>query len=194
MAQVIRLKPNAPSEFTSALGMTVFLGSWAMMFCALFFAYGFLRSHQAVWPPVGAPPLPLVTPAINTAVLVASSVAFGRGLEQLRRGNRRALTAWVALTLALGVGFLVGQLATWRAVFHQGLRISSGLYGSVFYTLTVFHALHVVAGVVVLATVLVKSIRGSYTEHNVTNVRLCGMFWHFVDVVWILMFVSLYLV
>src|SRR5262249_1150295 len=135
-----------------------------------------------------APRLPVALPALNTALLLASSFTFTRGLAKLRRGDRPALTRWVGLTLALGFAFLGLQTIVWSSLSSAGLHISSGVYGSIFYSLTAFHALHVAVGLLVLLVVLVKSLRGAYTEHNFMNVKLCSMFWHFVDVVWVLMF------
>jgi cytochrome c oxidase subunit III len=194
MGSVVALRPHAKQEFTSSLGMIVFLGSWGMMFAGLFFAYGFLRSGAPSWPPPGVPRLPVALPALNTAVLLASSAALARGVRGLARGRRKALTAWVGVTLAMGVAFLALQITVWRSVAEGGLHVTTGLYGSVFYALTVFHALHVAAGLLVLLWVFARSLGGAYSEHSLVNVRLCSMFWHFVDAVWVLMFVSIYLV
>jgi cytochrome c oxidase subunit III len=193
MSSVARLRPREREEFTSALGMIIFLASWAMMFSALFFAYAFVRSRSVMWPPAGTPELPIALPALNTVVLLASSFTFARGLKELSRGRRQALSGWVGATFVLGSVFLALQVVVWQSVSRSGLHVSSGLYGSVFYALTVFHALHVVVGLFILLWVLFRSVSGKYTEHNSVNVRLCTMFWHFVDVVWVVMFLSLYL-
>ena len=193
MGSVVQLKPRAREEETASLGMIVFLASWAMMFSALFFAYGFVRTRSVTWPPPGVPVLPIGLPAINTVVLLASSFTFARGLDALRRGHRSALPRWVAATFALGALFLVLQTIVWRSVWMDGLTIQTGMYGSVFYALTTFHALHVATGLVILVLLFARSLRARYTEHNTVNVRLCTMFWHFVDVVWILMFLTLYI-
>jgi cytochrome c oxidase subunit III len=193
MASVAELRPRAKEEFTSALGMIIFLASWAMMFSALFFAYGFIRTRALSWPPVGMPRLPVLLPALNTAILLVSSLTFARGLAALRRGRRAELTRMVAVTFVLGAAFLALQVHVWRSLVAAGLTVQSGgVYSSVFYALTVFHALHVVVGLFILLWVFVRSLRGTYTEHNHINVRLCTMFWHFVDVVWVLMFLTLY--
>ena len=192
-SNVVELRPRARQDFTSSLGMIVFLASWAMMFSTLFFAYAFLRSRSVSWPPPGAPPLPILLPAVNTVVMVASSFTFARGVRELARGRRKALTSWALATFVLGAVFLALQVVVWRSVAEQGLLHTTGTYGAIFYALTVFHALHVVAGLVILAWVIARSLAGKYTEHNVVNVRVCAMFWHFVDVVWVVMFVSLYL-
>jgi cytochrome c oxidase subunit 3 len=173
--------------------MIVFLASWAMMFAALFFAYGFVRTRAAMWPPADIPALPIVLPAINTVVLLASSFTFARGLDAIRQGKRPALPVWVAATFVLGTVFLVLQTVVWRSLWLDGLTIRTGIFGSVFYALTTFHALHVATGLVMLGWLFARSLRARYNEHNTVNIRLCTMFWHFVDVVWILMFLTLYI-
>src|SRR5215207_5372170 len=87
MASVARLRPHAREEFTSSLGMIIFLGSWAMMFSALFFVYGYARSKAITWPPPGMTRLPLLEPAINTVVMLVSSLTFARGIQQLEMGR-----------------------------------------------------------------------------------------------------------
>jgi cytochrome c oxidase subunit III len=193
MGTVVELRPRAREEFTYSLGMIIALASWAMMFGALFFMYLGIRSRALVWPPVGVPRLPITVPAVNTAVLFASSAALAGGVRALQRGRRRALAPWLAATIALGAAFIGLQFVVWRDMWNAGLRPETGAYGSVFYGLTALHALHVAAGLVVLLVVFARSLRGVYTEHNVVRVRVCGMFWHFVDAVWALMFLSLYL-
>lgn len=192
MATVVELRPHAREDFTQSLGMMVALGAWAMMFGAIFFIYFGLRAAAPMWPPAGAPRLPVALPALNTVVLAASSMALMRGISQLAGGKRRALVPWVGLAIFLGAGFVALQFEMFRAMWSQGLLPSSGAYGSVFYGLTALHALHVAAGLVVLVTILVRALLGTYTEHNVVRVRVAAMFWHFVDAVWLLMFLSIY--
>ena len=192
MGTVVEIRPHAREELTRSLGMLVFLASWGMMFAGLFFAYGFARSKAIVWPPAGAPALPLLLPALNTVVIVASSLAFAQGLSSLRRGQRGRFRALLGLTFGLGALFLVLQLLLWRHVVATGLGVADGSYGAVFYAFTAFHALHVIVGLGVLLWVFVRSLQGAYTEHNTSSVRVCGMFWHFVDVVWVLMFLTIY--
>jgi cytochrome c oxidase subunit III len=193
MGTVVALRPRAKHDFTQSLGMLVALGSWSMMFGSLFFMYFGMRARAPMWPPVGEPHLPVALPAINTLVLAASSLALARGVSALARGQRRALAPWVGAAMGLGLAFVGLQFVVWRALWLAGLVPSSGAYGSLFYGLTVLHAVHVVAGLVVLSVVLVRALLGTYTEHNVVRVRVAAMFWHFVDAVWLLMFVSLYL-
>lgn len=193
-ASVVRIEPRAKDDFTQTLGMIIALGAWAMMFGALFFVYAGIRSGTRIWPPPGLPPIPVALPAVNTLILAASSAALWKGTRSLARGDRRALPAWVLGAIVLGSGFLGLQIKVWRDLWLAGLLPSTGAFASVFYGLTALHAAHVLAGLVVLLVIFTRALRGVYTEHNVVRVRVAGMFWHFVDVVWILMFVALYLV
>ena len=192
MGTVVELRPRAREEITSQLGMLIFLGSWAMMFAALFFSYGFSRTRAVTWPPPGAPPLPLLLPGVNTLVLLASSFTFSRALAELRRGERGSFLRMVGVTFGLGALFLALQLVVFRQVAASGLSMSDGLYGAVFYAFTAFHGLHVAVGLGVLGWVLHGALRGRISEHNTVAVRVCTMFWHFVDAVWVLMFLTIY--
>ena len=193
-ASVVKLEPRSREDFTQILGMVIALGAWAMMFGALFFVYAGIRTGTRVWPPPGLPPIPVALPGVNTLVLAASSIALFLGTRAVARGQRKALAWWVLGAIGLGSAFLGLQIVVWRDLWMAGLLPSSGQFGSVFYGLTVLHAAHVLAGLVVLGVIFVRALRGVYTEHNVVRVRVAGMFWHFVDVVWVLMFVALYLV
>lgn len=193
MGSVVELRPRAKEELTASLGMLVALGSWAMMFGALFFAYAGVRGRAVTWPPPGVPHLPITLPAINTVVLLASSAAIHAGIRALARGKRRAIAPALSLGALLGAAFLALQVVVWRDLWQKGLLPSTGVFGSVFYGLTALHAVHVAAGLVLLLVLIARAIAGKYTEHTVMKVRVPVMFWHFVDAVWILMFVAVYL-
>lgn len=187
-----RVKAARHAEGTSYLGMAIFLGGWAMMFAALFFSYGVMRIHAATWPPPGELRLPIAMPLVNTLVLVASSVTLQLGLHTIRNWRVAELPRWIVATIALGVAFLGLQVAVWRDVWMQGLRPGTSTYASMFYALTAVHALHVLAGLVALLVVLVPALRGHYRKNRHTPVRMMTMFWHFIDVVWVLMFLAVY--
>ncbi len=202
MATVVELRPEVAAaqrqrELTSTIGMMVALGSWAMMFGALFFMYLALRAHTVSWPPPGQE-LPVVLPAVNTAVILASSATLVKALAELRAGRHRPSVTWMAVTLLLGITFVVLQVLLWRGMWLDGLTASAGTVGTVVYGLTILHALHVAAGVVVLAYLLARALssaRGADRMHKrAMSLRLCGMFWHFVDAVWVLMFVGMFAV
>ncbi len=194
MASVVRLHPRAKEDFTRSLGMIIALGSWAMMFGALFFVYAAIRTSSRVWPPAGLPALPVGLPLVNTAVLAASSVALVLATRALARGDRKLFPKHVAVAFLFGTAFMALQFKVWSDLWAAGLMPKTGAYASVFYGLTCLHGLHVLAGLVVLGVLFVRGMRGVYTEHNVSRVHVASMFWHFVDVVWILMFVAIYVV
>jgi len=186
--------PKAREETTAYLGMVVFLGSWAMMFAALFFAYGFVRSRSAAWPPPDVPELPWGAPAINTLVLAGSSVAIQLGLRFIREGAARKLGGALLVTLALGALFLALQAALWIRLYGEGLRPeTSGPYGSVFWGLTGFHALHVAVGLGGVGVLCRRTFAGAFSAARYLPVRLWALYWHFVGAVWALMFISIFL-
>jgi heme/copper-type cytochrome/quinol oxidase subunit 3 len=179
-----------PGELTAWLGMVVFLGSWAMMFAGLFFAYGLVRARAPEWPPPDQPALPLLLPGVNTAVIAASSAALAAARRALLARGRRAGAALLALAAGLGALFLLLQTAVWARLWQGGLVPSGGPYPSVFYGLTALHALHVLVGVVALASLALRArgVRGA--PHP--SVRLWGMYWHFVGVVWLVLYGTVY--
>ncbi len=198
MHNVVQLHPPAlleqrRNEQTSAIGMMVALGSWGMMFAALFFMYLGLRAHTLAWPPPGLPALPIALPSLNTVVIGCSSVALVRALRSMREGQRRPASLWMLATFVLGLAFVGLQTLLWWTTWQQGLTPSTGTLGTVFYSLTVLHALHVAAGLAVLAYLLGMTLGGRSMAERVTTLRLCGMFWHFVGGVWAFMFVGMFL-
>jgi cytochrome c oxidase subunit 3 len=186
--------PRAREEWTAYLGMVVFLASWAMMFGSLFFAYGMVRTRSNAWPPPDLPALPLVVPAINTAILAVSSVVLQLSLGAVRAGKVARLGQGLLASAILGSAFLGLQIVTWRRLLDEGLTPQGGPYPSVFYALTCFHALHVLVGIVALAWLCRSAFVGKYSAARYLPVRLWTMYWHFVGVVWAAMFVTIYLV
>ncbi len=188
-----RFPSREDSRRTSFVGMVMALASWSMMFGSLFFAYAILRLKSGTWPPDGVAPLPRLLPLANTLVLLFSSYVLHRGVR--READARPGTLFGALkaTLALGALFLVLQLAVWVPLWRTGFTIASGVYGSIFYGLTVFHALHVLAGLGVLLVLVPGARSGRLRSGAQSRVRVSAMFWHFVDAVWVVMFVAVYL-
>jgi cytochrome c oxidase subunit III len=186
--------PHVQRDFTSYLGMVIFLGSWAVLFAALFFSYLYLRAHTAVWPPMGTPRLPLGLPALNTGVIASSSVLLGLGLMAIRRRRNGLAGGLILATFVLGVLFLVLQTTVWLRMWSAGLVPRTGQYASVFYALTWFHALHVAIGLLALATLCVRTWLGKETAARHHAVRLWAIYWHFVGIVWGLLFLLVYLV
>ncbi len=182
-----RRRPRG-TERTAHVGMAVFLGSWAMLFVGLFFAYAFVRARAPVWPPLDAPPLPRLLPGLNTLVIAASSAFVVGAVRGQERGRARSARLGLAVAAALGAIFLALQVLVWTELWRRGLVPSGGPYPSVFYAFTVFHALHVAVGLVALAWLASAAARASRTQ-----VRLWGWYWHFVGLVWAALYATVYL-
>ena len=193
MSDVVPFRGRGPSQraTTSFVGMAIFLGAWTITFAALFFAYADMRLSADRWPDADVA-APLGLPALNTVLILASSVALWLGMRSIKTAHPRGFLRWLAAALVLGAGFLSLQVVVWTQLVHAGLRWDSGRYGSVFYALTVFHALHVLVGLLGLLLLVPGALAGRYTVERHASVRNWSMFWHFVDVVWVLMFVVVY--
>jgi cytochrome c oxidase subunit 3 len=176
---------------TPLLGMMLFIASEVMFFGGLFAAYFNARAlHAGEWhpPPGGHLDFPLALAL--TIVLVASSFTMQFGVNAIRGGNQRGLRFWTAITLALGVLFLAGQLYDYSTL---GFGISDGPFGTTFYTLTGFHGAHVFGGAVGLSILLARALGGQFSARNHVAVEAISVYWHFVDVVWICLFSTIYL-
>jgi heme/copper-type cytochrome/quinol oxidase subunit 3 len=184
-----RRRPRG-AERTAHVGMAIFLGSWAMLFAGLFFAYAFVRARAPAWPPLDAPPLPRLIPALNTLAIAASSVSLARAVRALERSRARRAARLLAAATVLGVTFLVLQARVWVDLWRDGLVPSGGSFPSVFYAFTAFHALHVLVGLAALATLAARVRSGAGA---LTDVRLWGWYWHFVGALWAALYVSVYL-
>jgi heme/copper-type cytochrome/quinol oxidase subunit 3 len=170
-------------------GMACVVATEASFFAYLLFSYFYLASMSTnAWPGGGAPELGLV--AVNTAILLASSGVMLWAEAGARQGDRRRLEVGLGLTLALGVTFLVLQGVEYaRSTFSPG----TDAHGSLFFTITGFHGAHVFVGLVMLAVVLVRALRGHFAPDRHAAVSATALYWHFVDVVWLAVFTSLYL-
>lgn len=171
------------------LGMVLFIASEVMFFGGLFGAYFNIRADASQWPPAGLEKLNWHLPAVFTGVLILSSFTLHLALHAIRRGNTRALIKWTAITLLLGVIFLTGQLYDYSTL---RFTIRDGVYGSTFYTLTGFHGAHVFAGLCYLFIVLVRGSTGQFSKFSHAAVEGASLYWHFVDVVWVVLFLILY--
>jgi heme/copper-type cytochrome/quinol oxidase subunit 3 len=193
MGEIVPYRPpRARAEWTAYLGMVIFLASWAMMFGSLFFAYGMVRARSTAWPPSDLPRLPLGLPGINTAVLAVSSLLVQSVVGALRRGRAALAGPLLGCAAILGSVFLAIQISTWRSLYGDGLTPQGGPYASVFYALTCFHALHVFVGIVALGWLAINAFAGKYSAARFLPVRLWTLYWHFVGIVWVAMFVTVY--
>lgn len=190
------ITPNARARREAAnavLGMTIFIASWAMLFAALFFAYGLLRARSTTWPPTDLPAIPRGLPTVATLALILSSVGLESALRRIRAGATSSIATRIGSAAMLGLIFLGLQWQVWNQLWHGGLRPDSGPYGSVFFGLTVFHALHVAIGLFALAYLTVASARGTYSPSRNVPVRLWTLYWHMVGVIWVAMYLLLVL-
>jgi cytochrome c oxidase subunit III len=188
------------------LGMILFITSEVMFFAGLFAAYFSVRANALVWPPinpetitaanpVGEPfhlaILPLVGPA--TVMLIISSFTCQFAVWAIRRGDRTAFLRNIGVTFVIGVVFLIMQGLDYALLGQEGITLSTGTFGTTYFTLTGFHGAHVFAGVVMLGVVLYRGMAGQFSARHHDAVEATSLYWHFVDVVWILLFSLLYL-
>ncbi|MFQ5925284.1 MAG: heme-copper oxidase subunit III [Dehalococcoidia bacterium] len=180
-----------PRQANIYLGMLLFLLSEAFLFGALFWSYFDLRGNNFPhWPPEGVH-LGLLLVSINTAILLASSGAMQWAIVAIRRGSRGGLIGGLLATMLLGSTFLVIKGWEWATV---PFRPWSHAYGSIFYTMTGFHALHVLAGILILLALLLRARRHRFSAERHLAVEVGGLYWHFVDLVWLFVFTSIYLI
>jgi heme/copper-type cytochrome/quinol oxidase subunit 3 len=194
-----RTPPPAPetrrARVDATFGMALFIGSWSMAFATLFLTFLILRQRQPAWPPAGVTLPSLGLASLATVVLLASSVCLHAAVRRARAGLSGFAGRWAA-GLVLGVAFAALQSWLWIDVWAAGGRPDSGMYESIFYMLTWFHGLHVACGLAALLLVQVRAVAGPVAR-RVGPGRLAGasnvaIFWHFVDAVWLIMFVSFF--
>jgi cytochrome c oxidase subunit 3 len=172
------------------LGILLFIISEAMLFGSFFTAYFFIRVVQdSAFPP--APfDFPVAVAGMNTAILVTSSFTMHYALHSIKRGNRTGLQVGLAVTFLMGAVFLGTQI---NEYFKTGFAISDGAFASVFYGLTGLHGAHVFVGLTLLGVSNVRTLRGHFTPDAHMGVECTGIYWHFVDIMWIIVYTTVYL-
>ena len=195
---------------TPVLGMLLFITSEVMFFAGLFAAYFSIRANFTeggvhVWPPstfarilspnpfqlTESGSLNLILPA--TIILILSSFTCQLGVNAIKRDDRRGFIRNIAVTLTMGVLFLLLQAFDYSVLIHEGMTMGSGTFGTTYFTMTGFHGAHVFGGVLMLAVVLYRGMAGQFSAKHHDMVEAMSLYWHFVDVVWILLFSTLYL-
>jgi heme/copper-type cytochrome/quinol oxidase subunit 3 len=175
------------------LGIWALLGSETIFFSALIVTYVVLRGRSITGPlPKEILNIPLT--AVNTFILICSSLTMVTALAAIQNGDIRKLRLWLGATILLGLTFLAGQTIEFTLLAKEGLSLSVNLFGASFFTLTGFHGAHVLAGIIWMAFVLARSVRGGITQQNHIAVELAGLYWHFVDLAWIIIFTVVYLI
>ena len=184
--------PTSTGIDNRKLAIWTFIGSECLFFTSLISTYLVYKGKSLVGPyPKDIFEIPLVTG--GTALLLFSSLFVVLALNNVETGNRKKAILWLALTIACGLFFIGMQVYEFSHFVHEGLGYTTNLFGSSFYTLTGFHGSHVTLGVIWLATVLILAFRGKLPPEKSLNLELAALYWHFVDVVWIVIFPVVYL-
>jgi cytochrome c oxidase subunit III len=172
-------------------GFVVFLISESMLFLGLFVAYFTFRLVAPSWPPVGTEELEILLPGINTVILLSSSFVIHQADVAVKKNDVSNARKWFLITIAMGATFLAGQLYEYN---HLGFGLKTNIFASTFYVLTGFHGLHVLVGILLMAGVLWRSRRpGHYSSTSHFGVEAAEVYWHFVDVIWVILFFLLYI-
>jgi heme/copper-type cytochrome/quinol oxidase subunit 3 len=176
---------------SNKLGMWVFLASEVMFFTALigafvaFKARGMIDASHALSVPLAG---------LNTFILIISSFTVVLGLEAIQRNNQTRFILLILATIGLGSVFVGLQGVEWSLLLGEGITPSNQLFGTAFFVLTGFHGAHVVSGILWLITLMLRAFRGEFSAENYLPYELFGLYWHFVDIVWIVLFTVIYLV
>ena len=174
----------------SVLGMFLFIASEIMLFGAFFTAYFFVRVVNGTpWP---TPPfhLPVFVAGINTAILVTSSFTIHWALQSIKRNNHAGLKAGMLLTFLLGLTFLITQAREYSRI---GFNTGDGAFATIFFCLTGLHGVHVFVGLTLLLFTTVRAFRGHFSAEHHHGVEIPGIYWHFVDVMWIVVYTTVYI-
>jgi cytochrome c oxidase subunit 3 len=182
--------PNVSSRVEAQfLGMLLFIISEVMLFGAFFTAYFFIRVvGNAEWPAKGEE-LPVAIAGVNTAILISSSFTMHWALEGARNENRRAMRVGLLTTFLLGLTFLTVQI---NEYVHIGFAPHDNAQGTIFYGLTGLHGAHVFVGLTLLSFATIRAFRGHFSAKEHRGVEVPGIYWHFVDVMWILVYSTIY--
>jgi cytochrome c oxidase subunit 3 len=178
---------------TALFGMVLFIASEVMFFGGFFGAYFDLRAGQPVWPPASPPIEKLeIWPIaiILTIVLVSSSFTMNAAVSAIKRGDRRGLVRWLKVTLVLGGTFLALQIWDYA---HIGFGLRDGIFATLFFTMTGFHFAHVMGGALFLYLLMLQASRGGFSAEDHVGVEAGAIYWHFVDIVWIGLFSTYYI-
>jgi cytochrome c oxidase subunit III len=190
------LSPELAEMKRGTWGMWAFLASDAMTFAALMTSAGLLRAQSPDWP-AATTVFTLWTALVMTGLLLVSSGLLITALSAIKRNDHTCFRNFLLATILCGAAFVVLQGLEWRELLAQGMTLTenpwgAGLFGATFYVLTGFHGVHVLGGVVYLTGIFVKGRQGRYHANNYAAVEIAGLYWHFVDVVWVFVFFFVY--
>ena len=175
------------------LGMWVFLGSECLLFGGLISTY-LLYQDRAVSGPLPKDLYDIPFTSVSSFVLLMSSLTMVLAVGNQMRGDLRKARTWLVSTALLGLTFIAGQVYEFTSFVNEGMGYTTNLAASAFYTLTGFHGVHVTIGIIMLLSLVALSAKGSLPKERAETVEIVGLYWHFVDVVWILIFTIVYLI
>jgi cytochrome c oxidase subunit 3 len=180
--------PSRPSML--GVGVMIWLGSELMFFSGLFAAYYTIRAHAVTWPPAGDK-LDIIQSAIFTWILVMSSVTMQKAVWNMEHGLRRAARWWLALTFVMGSTFVLSQAVEWTKV---PFTTNTDAFGSLFYVMTGIHGLHVIVGLIAMIALAGRMVGPAGDPGEMAVFQAVSYYWHFVDIVWVALYLSLFLV
>jgi heme/copper-type cytochrome/quinol oxidase subunit 3 len=175
------------------LAMWLFLASDCLLFGALISTYVLYRGSSLVGPHPGDV-FDIPYTSVSSFVLLASSLTMVLALAAIQRGEVGRMRVWLLATALLGMTFVGGQVYEFTSFYREGLTLSTNLFGTTFYVLTGFHGTHVGVGILMLLSLVSMSFTGRITPRDTMAVELVGLYWHFVDIVWIVIFTVVYLI
>jgi cytochrome c oxidase subunit III len=178
----------------SKLGMWLFLATELLLFGGLFAAYTIFRAKYPALFEEQHLELNKTLGALNTVILIFSSLTMAMGVTCIQRGNRRLLTIFLAITILCGVIFGLNKYIEYSAKFHHHIYPSTSIFFALYFMMTGLHMLHVLAGVIILTVLLVLNVRGKFSETYNAPIEIGGLYWHLVDLIWIYLFPLLYLI
>lgn len=176
----------------SSIAMTIVMISWVMFFATLFLAYGIYRFTSEVWPPMGMEKTPLGLPTLSTVFILLSSLTFIFFENNYLKKNYQSIKYSIFATLALGLGFLFTQWQLWQSLKLAGVYVESGIFASLIFGFTWIHAAHIILGLVGLGWVVANLKKISLLAERSLLVKNVGIFWHFLGVIWVLMYFALF--
>ena len=185
--------PTATGLSTFKLGFWVFLGSETLFFGSLISTY-MVYKRESVVGPFSHEILNIPLTSISTFVLLMSSLAMVLALDAAQRNWRKGLLGWLMAVAVLGSLFLGFQAYEFTEFYHEGLKLQTNLFGSSFFILTGFHGAHVTIGVIWLLALWNEALQGRLPPSRALTLEIAGLYWHFVDIVWIVIFTLIYLI
>jgi cytochrome c oxidase subunit 3/cytochrome o ubiquinol oxidase subunit 3 len=187
------LAPTNTGISNSKLAMWVFLGSDCLLFGALISTYLLYKNISEPLPgPRDVYDIPFTS--VSSFVLLMSSLTMVLAVSAIERGDHRATRAWLVSTALLGSVFIGGQIYEFTSFYREGMGYTRNVASSAFYTLTGFHGVHVTVGIIMLLSMFVMSMRNQLAQEKHEVVETVGLYWHFVDIVWIVIFAVVYLI